>query len=172
MSSASKVNSSAGENPSAPGDDEISFDTNGLYILFSDIGAMSQFHWGLYLALSPNHGIVFHVVNNITTGGRWQYQTKTSTGVPSSRTLLLAMKIAVMDPSLHSSLVARLAAVPVTQSITCRIWLKQALFDLDNEGYIKLTKEVDDIEMEGILFAEQNKALQQKSSMNSQGSQA
>lgn len=153
-------------------DNNISFDTNGLYILVSDIGEVSQYHWGLYLALSSGHGIIFHTVNNRDTSYQWQYQTKASTSVPSSKSLLVALKIAVMDPALHSPLAARLAAVPVIPPVTCRLWLKRALFDLDNEGYIKLTKEVDDIEIEGIIFAEQSKKEDRRTTVNSRGCEA
>lgn len=61
---------------------------------------------------------------------------KLGTRVPKSKALLVALRIAVMDPTLHSSLTERLAAVPVTPPVTCRLWLKQAPFHLDNEGYI------------------------------------
>lgn len=153
-------------------DNEISFDPNSLYILISDIGEVSQFHWAFYLALGPNHGTTFHTINNRDTGSQWQYQTKPSIGIPNSKTLLLALRISIMHPTLHSALAERLAAVPVIEPVTCRLWLKQALFDLDNEGYIKLTREVDDIEMEGILLAEDNKKANQRSAMESKGTEA
>ncbi|KAJ5787137.1 hypothetical protein N7457_002127 [Penicillium paradoxum] len=150
---------------------DISFDTNGLYIFLSDIGEVSQYHWGFYLALSPEHGTIFHTINSRETGDRWQFQTKTNTGIPYSKTLLVALKIAIMDPCLHGPLADRLAAVPVISPVTCRLWLKIALFDLDNEGYIKLTKEVDDIEMEGIIWAERSKINNQRITVSSKGSE-
>lgn len=150
-------------------DNRISFDTDALYILLTDIGEVSQYHWAFYLAITPEHGIIYHTVNNRETGYRWQYQTKICTGVPSSTTLLVALRIAVMNPVLHGVLAERLAAVPVTPPVTCRLWLKRALFDLDDEGYIMLTREVGDIEMEGILHAEENKKVNQRTAVNSKG---
>lgn len=152
-------------------DNEISFNTNGLYILISDIGEVLRFHWGLYLALSPGHGIILHTVNNRDTGHQWQYQTKANIGVPNSKPLLVALQIGLIGPDLHGPLAERLATVPVTPPVTCRLWLKQALFDLDNEGYIGLMNEVNDIKMEGILPAERNKTNNQRTAEMSRGSE-
>ncbi|KAB8261402.1 hypothetical protein BDV32DRAFT_148667 [Aspergillus pseudonomiae] len=134
----------------------IFFDTNGLYILVSDLGSDIQFHWALYLAQSQGQGIMFHVINSIETGNQWQYQTKPITGIPNSLNLLVSLKIAVMDPALHVALVDRLAAVPETPPITCRLWLKRALHELDEEGYIQLTGSIDDIEQEALTEAAEN----------------
>lgn len=76
-----------------------------------------------------------------------------------------------MDPILHGSLAERLADVPVTEPVTCRLWLKRALFALDDEGYTGLTKEVDDIEMEGTILAEENKRVNQRIAVDSKGCQ-
>ncbi|KAL4783790.1 hypothetical protein BJX76DRAFT_357692 [Aspergillus varians] len=137
--------------------DPIQFDVNGLYILLSDLGAERQFHWGIYLALSAEHGRVYHLINNIATDGNWEYDTHLSYGVPKSKTLLVAEKIAVMDPVLHEPLGDRLATVSATPPVTCRIWLKRALHDLDDEGFIKLTGTVDAIEMDLETSATENK---------------
>lgn len=134
----------------------ISFDINGLYILVSDLGSDIQFHWALYLVQSRGRGIMFYVINSIETGSQWQYQTKASTGTPNSLNLLVAVKIAVMDPALHSALADRLAAVSDTPPITCRLWLKRALLELDEEGYIQLTGRVDNIEQEALIEAAEN----------------
>ncbi|PSS12784.1 hypothetical protein M430DRAFT_29373 [Amorphotheca resinae ATCC 22711] len=153
----------------------ISFDVNGLYILLSDIGAESQFHWGLYLATASKEGIIFHVVNGPQTGYNWEYQRKKSYNVPSSLTLLVGMKIAVMEPLLHEALAERLDAVPVAPSsrygaITCRVWVKEALHALDDEGYIKLTTTVDMIEDEVTFAATENKSHMRRTTARSRGS--
>ncbi|KFY81852.1 hypothetical protein V500_11023 [Pseudogymnoascus sp. VKM F-4518 (FW-2643)] len=133
------------------------------YILFlSDIGSERQFHWGFYLATEPKSGIVYHVINGPQTGDRWQYQTKKSHNVPSSVNLLTAMKIAVIEPLLYEALAARLATVPVEDSsryglITCRVWLKEALHILDDEGYINLTGTVPLVEDEAVETAADNR---------------
>ncbi|KFY30936.1 hypothetical protein V493_01534 [Pseudogymnoascus sp. VKM F-4281 (FW-2241)] len=140
----------------------ITFDVNGLYNILLDIGSERHFHWGFYLATEPRSGIIYYVINGPQTGDQWQYQTKRSQNVPSSVTLLTGMKIAVIEPLLHEALTDRLAAVEVEDSsryglITCRVWLKEALHILDDEGYIKLTAPVPLVEDEAIETAADNK---------------
>ncbi|KAG2412883.1 hypothetical protein HFD88_010440 [Aspergillus terreus] len=152
--------------------DPVSFDTNGLYILVSDIGAEAQFHWCFYLATSAKEGQIFHLINNEDTGHTWQYQTKPSEDVPLSITLLVGRKIAVMHPNLHGPLAERLAAVSTTPPVTCRLWLKRALSDLDDEGYIQLKESVDWIEEEAFIDALENKPRGRRTVQNSAGSVA
>lgn len=58
-----------------------------------------------------------------------------------------------------------MAQIPIQYSarfredITCRVWVKEALFALDDEGYIKLTKSVDAIDNEARSEAIKNKYL-------------
>ncbi|KAL5336017.1 hypothetical protein BJX70DRAFT_401076 [Aspergillus crustosus] len=116
----------------------VTFETDGLYILLSDLGDERQFHWGFYLAKSPDHGQVMHFVNNTDTNHEWKFISRESVGVPKSLTLLVASKIAVMETALHEPLDEKLAQVSTTEPITCRVWLKRALELLDDEGFIKL----------------------------------
>lgn len=154
--------------------DSLSFDTNGLYLLLSDIGAERQFHWGFYLAKSPTHGVIFQVVKGTyTTGDKWEYKTKPSINVPNSVNLLVGVKIAVLEPILHNALATRLAEIPVQDSsrygaITCRVWIKEALQELDDEGYIKLKAKVNDIEEEAVDEAADNKQRERRTAFKSQ----
>lgn len=153
------------------------FDTNGLYVLLTDIGAELQFHWGFYLATRPEEGMVFHLINNASTNNVWKYQAKFSTGVPNSLNLLFALKIAVLDPALHTALGDRLAQIPVAPSprygpITCRVWLKEALSELDNEGFIKLIKCVNKVEDEALMQAAENKPRRKRTILLSKCSAA
>ncbi|KAF7588087.1 hypothetical protein BBP40_006186 [Aspergillus hancockii] len=147
----------------------ITFDTNGLYILLSDLyillsdlGSDIQFHWAFYLVRSPGHGVMFHMINNIETGNTWKYQSKSITGIPNTLNVLVAMKIAVIDPTLHAALAERLASVSDTAPVTCCLWLKRALQDLDDEGYIQLAGKVDDIEEDGLTEAAENQTTKKK----------
>lgn len=159
--------------------DPITFETNGFYLLLSDIGAARQFHWGLYLAKGPSNGTTFHLIKGPHTGNKWQYQSKTTTNVPNSVNLLVAIKIAVMDPSLHEALANRLAEVPVTASsrygpITCRVWVKEALHELDDEGYIAINpgSNVDEIEHDAADKAADNKEEKRRTVVKSALSKA
>ena len=154
--------------------DPLVFDANGLYILLTDIGAEIQFHWAFYLATSSSSGIIFQLINTPATGDTWQYQTKDSTDVPSSTNLLVAMKIANLEPLLHSALSDRLPQIPISRSprygdITCRVWLKETLHELDNEGYIQLIESVDYIEDEALMEAAENRPRDTRSVIKSSG---
>lgn len=136
----------------------ITFDPNSLYILLSDLGAERQFHWEFYLARTETDGQQYHLVNNADTGHKWKYLSRCSTGIPKALTLIVVMKIAAMDPALHGPLGVRLGAVSTAPPVTCRVWLKRALSDLDEEGFIQLTGSVADIELELETAAVENRA--------------
>lgn len=154
----------------------LKFDTNGLYLLLSDLGDGYRFHWGLYLAKSGDSGTIFHITNSDDDAKAWVYEAKESGNVGKSQRLLIGLKIAVMDPALHESLQGRLQQVPIAYSsrfkeeITCRVWAKEALFELDSEGYISLTVPVEDIEEEAKSVAMLNRHRRARSIVKSQGS--
>lgn len=95
-----------------------------------------------------------------------------------SQRLLAAIKIGVVDLVLHQALHDRLQQIPIAystrfhESITCLVWLKEALFALDDEGYIKLTRSVDEIEAEAKILAIQNKSMGQRTVSRSVGTLA
>ncbi|KAL2846156.1 hypothetical protein BJY01DRAFT_247333 [Aspergillus pseudoustus] len=153
-------------------DTSISFEENGVYILLTDVGEPIQFHWGLYLALSEEHGRVFHFVNNINTNHEWKFDSHLTTGIPNLKFLLVALKIAVMDRDLHEPLLTRLEAVSATPPISCRIWLMRSLEGLDNEGYIKLSATSKDVVGEGEMFAIENKLSKNQTTKQSSLSSA
>lgn len=136
----------------------ITFDPNSLYILLSDLGAERQFHWEFYHAITETDGQQYHLVNNADTGHTWKYLSRCTRGIPRTLTLLAAMKIAVIDPALHGPLGARLEDVSTAPPVTCRVWLKRALRDLDEEGFFQLTGKVEDIELEFAMAAVENRA--------------
>lgn len=157
--------------------DRLSLDSNGFYILLFDVGDDCRFHWVLYHAQSPDSGIVSYLLQVQDTDA-WVFETKTSADVGSSRNLIVAVKLAVIEPELADALSKRLAQIPIGYSarfredVTCRVWVKEALFALDDEGYIKLIKSIDDIEMEANTTAMLNKYRKQRSVIKSAGSSA
>ncbi|KAF2490045.1 hypothetical protein BU16DRAFT_169152 [Lophium mytilinum] len=102
---------------------------------------------------------------------------KNSTRVPNSLNLLVAIKIAVIEPVLQPSMTTVLAEVPRVRSskygnITCRVWVKEALLKLDELGYIKLIKTVEWIEDDAILKAGGNRPRGVRTVISSSGSEA
>lgn len=156
----------------------LTFELNGLYILLSDRGDKSYtFHWRLYLHQSPTSGSIYHLLNDIDPT-IWRFEHLPDQTVIYDPSLLGALKIGVLDPTLHAHFLERLHQIPLVDSvrfrerITCRVWLKEALFALDDEGYIMLTRNVDDIEAEARNLALRNKSLGRRSVSRSCGSQA
>ncbi|KAJ5789757.1 uncharacterized protein N7518_006768 [Penicillium psychrosexuale] len=157
------------------------FEVNGLYILLSDRGNdVYTYHWGLYLHQATSSGFVYHLVNTANTANPtiWRFESKPSDDVMNSKRLLVALKIGVLDSSLHQHLLSRLYRIPIADSvrfrekITCRVWLKEALYVLDDEGYIKLTRSVSAIEGEANAIAMLNKMSGRRMVVSSKGSQA
>ncbi|PKX98925.1 uncharacterized protein P174DRAFT_437361 [Aspergillus novofumigatus IBT 16806] len=158
---------------------EITFDVNGLYILLSDRGENSYtFHWALYLHQAENSGYLYHLINESDSTSSWRFDPQPSQDAIDSQRLLVALNIGVLEPTLHQALLDRLRQIPIAYStrfhenITSRVWLKEALFALDDEGYIKLTEGVNDIEAEATNLAMRNKIRGTKTVARSSGSQA
>lgn len=143
----------------------------------SNMGEKMHFHWGLFLATDSRNGTVFHLVNHRDTNFEWKFATKPNRNMSSSVTLLLASKIAVMDPVLHQPLEDTLASVPIVSSlrygpISCRSWVKEALETLDDSGFIKLTQNVDIIEETLVRRAEARRVVDSKATEKNPGSVA
>lgn len=145
----------ATQTPTTP----LIFEPNALYILLLDRGDTYLFHWQLYLTTSALEGTTFHITNDLgpTT---WQYESSPTREIPTLRRLLLALKVSALEPVLHKALANRLALVPLTlfstrfrEHLSCRVWVKEALFALDDEGYVNLGKSVRDIEEEAKYLA-------------------
>ncbi|KAJ5189958.1 hypothetical protein N7491_008000 [Penicillium cf. griseofulvum] len=171
MSTAEEVPQSAIDTP------ELTFEINGLYILLSDRGDKSYtFHWRLYLHQSPTSGSIYHLLNDIDPT-IWRFEHLPDQTIIYDPSLLGALKIGVLDSILHAHFLERLRQIPIVDSvrfrerITCRVWLKEALFMLDDEGYIILTRRVDDIEGEATNLALLNKSLGRRTVVRSVGSQ-
>ena len=141
----------------------LNFDQNGLYMLFSDLGDGYRFHWQLYLATSPDFGTIFHLNNPEGNGTTWIFEVKPNSHERDIPNLVLATKIANMEPILYEALKCRLEQLPIEYSsrfrenITCRVWVKEALFALDDEGYIQLLNGAERLEKEVTTTAMMNR---------------
>lgn len=151
----------------------LRFEPNTLYILLLDRGDTYLFHWQLYLTTTTHEGTTFHITNDAgpTT---WQYESNPTKEIPHLRRLLLALKVSALEPVLHKALADRLALVPLTlfstrfrEHLSCRVWVKEALFALDDEGYVNLGKSVRDIEEEAKYLAMLNKTKCERKAVRS-----
>lgn len=149
----------------------IAFEPGSLYILVSDIGDDLHFHWGLYLAKTASEGQIFHLIRGPHTDDAWTYQTKPTTkdAIPHSVTLLVGVRIGFIEEILQERLEERLAQFydeEVTNDssteendndMSCRLWVKAALYMLDQEGFITVTGTIEALEMEAWSEAIDNK---------------
>ncbi|EFE29508.1 uncharacterized protein ARB_03586, partial [Trichophyton benhamiae CBS 112371] len=159
---------------SIPSNMDLEFDENGFYILLSDRGDSWRFHWGLYLAKTKTSGIVYHLVND-TPSTDWRLEVKESGNVLQSNKLLGALKIGIIEPMLHEMLGQCLMEIPIEYStrfkenITCRVWLKEAVHELNERGLLNIHESVDSIEFEANSIALSSKATKKKSVQLSMG---
>ncbi|CAL5867688.1 uncharacterized protein PFLUO_LOCUS1907 [Penicillium psychrofluorescens] len=151
------------------------FEPNALYLLLLDRGDTYLFHWQLYLSTSPHDGITYHV-NNEASPTAWEFESCQTISLPTCSRLLLALQVGVLEPMLHAAMGERLKQVPLTlystryrEQLTSRVWVKEALFALDDEGYITLQKSVKDIEEEAKYLAMLNKSKDKRTVTKSTG---
>lgn len=137
----------------------LAFEANTLYLLILDRGDTYLFLWSLYLTTTATEGIHFKI-NNDAGPTDWKYERTPTNEIPCLRRLLLALKIGAVEPIMHGALSDRLALVPLTiystrfrENLSCRVWAKEALFALDDEGYLNLGKTVQGIEEEAKYLA-------------------
>lgn len=135
-------------------DGRFPFQPNGLYLLLSDIKDPGRYHWGLYLSIGRGHGRVFNMVNSEKTNWEWDYQEGPTSGVPGSINLLIAFKLGDIEPDWHEALALRLSMVSRDEPISCRVWAKRALSELDGEDYIKLGRSVEELENYALMRLE------------------
>lgn len=119
-----------------------------------DLGGSCLFEWKLYLTSTPTTGQTFHITNEAGPV-TWQYKSEPVFNISSNTRVVLALQIAVVGPVLHAALGTRLALVPLAlystrfrEGLCCRVWVQEALFALDDEGYLGLVRSVVDIEQE------------------------
>ncbi|KAJ5093583.1 hypothetical protein N7456_009444 [Penicillium angulare] len=154
----------------------FNFELNGLYILLFDRGGKSfTFHWSLYLHQTETSGYTYQLLNDGDSPFTWYFDSGPSENIKYSDRLLVALPIGVLNPILHKAVHDRLSQIPITYStrfddrITCRVWLKEALFILDDEGYIGLLGPVNGIEAEATSYAIRNKGSRLKGTTRSTG---
>ncbi|OJD20093.1 hypothetical protein ACJ73_08577 [Blastomyces percursus] len=101
-------------------------------------------------------GTLFELTNpNPSNDKLWAYKTTLLTSFTHRHNPLCALKISNIEPLLQLDFHALLPTIPVVpysqrfgEEISCRVWLKEALYELDQSGFIQLVRPVGDIEME------------------------
>ncbi|KAJ5851983.1 uncharacterized protein N7529_011368 [Penicillium soppii] len=153
----------------------LHFEPNSLYIILLDLGAACLFEWQLYLASTSTTGRAFQITNDAGPLA-WKYKGEVVYDMATSSKLVVALQLGIIGPTMHAALAARLALVPLTvysvryrESLCCRVWILEALFALDDEGYLDNKKGVREIEQEARQSAILNKSRQTRSVVRSSG---
>jgi hypothetical protein len=152
----------------------LELDVDGLYIIVRDLGDTYRFHWGLYLATRTSTGDLSHAVNTVNKNS-WAYEVRRDINLIDWR-FLAAVKVGIIETELHDALRSRLREIPMGYSsrfkedMSCRVWVKEALFALDNEGFIQLVGSVNAIDMEAKAEAMRNKLEGRRTIIKSSGS--
>ncbi|KAL4914891.1 hypothetical protein BDW62DRAFT_189507 [Aspergillus aurantiobrunneus] len=148
----------------------VRFDLNSLYLVLTDRGSASSFHWSFYLRTAATSGEMLHLVNR-SGMTEWEFEclARLPEDVATANELLLVLKLGDLDPVLHGAFKERLGQIPIQysarfrESISCRVWMKEALFALDDEGFITLAQSVEKVEADAKLVAMLNRAQGRKS---------
>lgn len=150
------------------------FEPNSLYVLLLDLGSAFLFEWQLFLASTTTTGRLFHITND-SGPVAWEYKTE-MVNMSTCERVVIALQVGIIGPVMHAALAARLRLVPLTiysvrcrESLCCRVWVQEALFALDDEGYLNITKTAKEIEQEGRQLAILNKSRGTKSVVRSSG---
>ena len=154
----------------------LPLEPNSLYILLLGLGGACLFEWQLYLASTSTTGRTFHITNDAGPIAR-EYKSETVYDMATSAKVVVALQIGIVGPIMHVALAARLALVPLTvysvryrEGHCCRVWVQEALFALDDEGYLDIGKGVREIEQEAKQCAMLNKSRGTRSVVRSGGS--
>ncbi|OQE47390.1 hypothetical protein PENCOP_c001G05767 [Penicillium coprophilum] len=153
----------------------LSLEPNALYVLLIDLGGSCPLEWKLCLTSTPTTGRTFYITNE-TGPTAWQYKTEVVYSIANDMRVVLALKIGVIGPVLHAALGTRLALVPLAlysarfrEGLCCRVWVQEALFALDDEGYISLVRSIVDIEQEARQLGVLNRSRGTRSAVRSSG---
>jgi hypothetical protein len=138
------------------------YENYSLYVMLSSRGAAPGFHWGLFIPTATPTGDVWHATNQ---SGGWNVTPRSSNNVPFSMSLVLAYKLASLTPSTMEACKRILDAYPYRYShspntgepFSCRVWVKDAVIELQKNGMIVLTRDYSLIEAQLIEDASDHK---------------
>lgn len=124
-------------------DDGSKYEDGGLYIILTTI-ATSTWHWGIYLSVSGNYGMVYHATD---TTNIWVKEDHMTENIAMSRSIICALHFG-HDIQGDRSQAAHdiMAAVPVIvdgavdpkwgRKFNCIVWILEALDRLRKAGLI------------------------------------
>ena len=129
------------------------YENNSIYVLLSSRGALPDFHWGIFIPTNTPHGYLWHASNK---EGGWHLKYGTSSNVPFSMSLLLAHKIGTVNSETWETCCNTLNLIPCSgqpslhtgEQFSCRVWVKDAILELQKNKVIDLPEAISQIETE------------------------
>lgn len=133
-----------------------------IYMTLESRGAQPGFHWGIFIPTATPSGYVWHVTDR---EGSWKLEQIVSATVPFSISLVLAYKVGSISSSTWQMCYSTLQAVPVINQpspnepevFSCRVWAKNAIQALYDNGVIILAEAVPSIENKLVNWANAHK---------------
>ncbi|KAJ4249765.1 hypothetical protein NW762_012107 [Fusarium torreyae] len=131
-----------------------SLDSTSIYISLKSRPTPGEYHWGLILTDSNSKPVLHHATN---IKGPWAYETLHDDAA-SPMSLIALMKVGnIENYSLAEEIVQKVPADGspswrTGESFTCRIWVKDALVELHENGLTRLPVDIDTIESKTIEY--------------------
>ncbi|KAK2871592.1 hypothetical protein FQN49_003024 [Arthroderma sp. PD_2] len=139
------------------------YENYSIYVILSTRGANPGFHWGIFVPTDTPTGQVWHATNR---EGGWKLEQRPSSNVPFSMSLVLAYKIGSVNDSNWQTckdVLSGVAAGPhpspnTGEAFSCRVWAKDAIIALRDNGIIVLEEDLSSIEALLLSRASQHKS--------------
>ncbi|OAA55873.1 hypothetical protein SPI_08080 [Niveomyces insectorum RCEF 264] len=137
-----------------------SLERKTIYISLNTRPIAGEYHWGLVLTDSHGNPVLHHASNG--RGGQWAYEER-QVNPAQSLTLVALIRVAKVKSVSQAEEVIR--SIPADgypsqrtgEAFTCRIWVKDVLMALYEQGVISLPRDIDIIERtvinEGLTYA-------------------
>ncbi|EPE09068.1 hypothetical protein F503_06844 [Ophiostoma piceae UAMH 11346] len=136
-----------------------SLEIKTLYITLDSRPEAGTYHWGLIITDANDEPVLHHASN---TNGPWSYQRRLD-NPDESMTLVAIVRIAkVKSVSEAEQVIQSISASGypsqrTSEAFTCRIWVKDVLVALEENGVIVLPNDIDNVEgvaiEQGYLYA-------------------
>ncbi|KAF7875103.1 hypothetical protein EAF04_002275 [Stromatinia cepivora] len=148
----------------------LQLENNTVYMTLNSRGVPGTFHWGIFITSSAPDGVHYHATNRF---GGWVPEFRPTTKITQSLTLVIVYKIGIVSSQTRLKVDQVLEAVPADgsaslrtgEAFTCRIWTKDALVALHDNGNVTLPADIDTLERQAFAAAsalepkiEQNRA--------------
>ncbi|EWZ36219.1 hypothetical protein FOZG_11959 [Fusarium oxysporum Fo47] len=131
-------------------------ESSSIYIAMKSRPSPREYHWGLIVTDDIGRPVLHHATN---LTGPWKYEERQNESAIDPTLIVLVKASGVSNVPRATQIIQ---SVPTDgkpsrrtgAAFTCRIWVKDALFELHETGEIFLADDIEVIETEAIAYAE------------------